>query len=199
MPPRYVSPTKLFTKFFFFPGIPDSQAGPAFGSKDSKAGLWAAVYSGKFKANVPGRYRFVGTGDNVCAVKVDGQIVLDASDWGVFKTQRENVGTVKRLGSKSGSPILAGKWINIDSYEKTIDVILGDQGGIFCAFVMIQKEGQKLEFDANGIPKLPLFIMAPLTDPEKKLLKDLPPSSLTGPIFPASAGSSASSSLLPPR
>jgi hypothetical protein len=200
-PPRYVSPNKLFTKFFFFPGIADSEAGPAFGSKDSKAGLWAAVYSGKFKANVSGRYRFVGTGDNVCAVKIDGQIVLDASDWGVFKTERENVGTLKQLGSKAGLPIYAGKWIELGGMEKSIDVIVGDQGGTFCAFVMIQKEGQTIELDGNGIPKLPLFITAPLTDPEKMLLKDLPPDSLSGPIFPARAASSsgAASSLLSPR
>jgi len=192
--PHYTSPTKLFSKFICFPGIMGVEAGPAFSSKDSKEGYWVAVYSGKFKANVPGRHRFVGTGDNLCAVKVDGVIVLDASDWGVYGEKREGVGAAT-LGKNPASAVYAGKWINLDHTEKTIDIVVGDEGGVFCAFVMIQREGKKIELDKNGIPKLPLFITGELSDSEKALLKDLPPEALQGPIFPLTS----SSGLLLPR
>jgi hypothetical protein len=187
-PEHYKSPTKLMTKFFFFPGIHDSMAGPAFQSEDSGAGLWVAHYKGNFRASVPGRYRFVGWGDNVLGVKVGNDIVLDASDWGVFKEPREHVGAIRRLGAKSNNPVFAGKWMDLTSVDKPIEVVLGDQGGIFCAGLMIQKQGQELKFDPNGMPQLPLFIMAPLTPPEKELLKALPADLLKGPVFPAKVG-----------
>jgi len=183
--PHFESPEKLSTKFFFFPGIPDTDAGKAFQSPNSGAGYWAAHYKGQFRPPASGKYRFVGWGDNVLAVKVNGDVVLDASDWGVYKEKREPIGAIKKLGKKSGNPVFAGKWIQLDSLrDSTIEVVLSDEGGIFCAGLLIQKEGQTITKNANGIPELPLFIMAPLAPEEKRLLKDLPPASLNGPVFP---------------
>ena len=185
---HYESPTKLTSKFFFFPAIQDSQAGPAFDSPDSKAGLWVAHYRGRCKASTPGKYRFIGWGDNVLAVKIGGKVVLDASDvqqeGGAFVKKRDSVGSVSFPG-KASTTIFAGDWINFGSSEENIEVLLGDQGGIFCAGIFIQPEKTPLTFARNGIPNIPLFMMGALSEGEQKLLKDVPPESLTGPIFMA--------------
>lgn len=187
----YVSPTRLNTPFFFFPAIQDRLAGPSFKSPQSGPGLWAAYYSGRCHAQRPGKYRLIGWGDNIFAVKINGKIVLDASDVqsredkGAFVSSRERVGSVDFPG-KSGTTVYAGDWIQFPAGDVSIDVVLGDQGGIFCAGLFVQPHGEKLEFGDHGLPKLPLFLLGELTPEQRKLLSQIPEESLRGPIFPAS-------------
>lgn len=185
---NYESPTQLSAKFFFFPAIQDRMAGPAFDSKDSQAGLWVAHYRGRCTASMPGKYRFVGWGDNVLAVKIGGKVVLDASDvqrsGGPFLSKRQAVGSVS-FPNKKSTTIFVGEWVRFGASEVAIEVLLGDQGGIFCAGLFIQPEGTPLTFGSQGIPNIPLFLMGELSEGELKLLKDVPPQSLKGPIFMA--------------
>jgi hypothetical protein len=182
--PHYSPGSNLRAKFFFFPAIEDKQAGPAFDSADSGPGLWVAHYKGRVTASIPGTYRFVGWGDNVLAVKIGPKIVLDASDRGVYNEPRESLGNVS-FPRKKETPMYAGDWVKFGSGEVEIEVLIGDHGGIFCAGLFIQAEGQPLEKGAQGLPKLPLFLMGDLSEREMKLLDKVPKDSFNAPIFRA--------------
>lgn len=182
--PHYSPSTTLTSKFFSFPVMEDRLAAPAFDSKNSGPGLWVAHYRGGITASIPGKYRFVGYGDNLLAVKIGGKLVLDASNMGFFGGEaHEQVGVGTDHPSRS-LPIFAGEWLNFGTGEVEIEIILGDQGGLFNAGLYIQPEKTPLQIE-NGFPKLPLFLTGPVTEEERKLLKLVPADSLNGPYFPA--------------
>lgn len=186
--PHYTPDTKLTSKFFFFPVMQDRLAAPAFDSKDSGPGLWVAHYRGRITASVPGKYRFVGYGDNLLAVKIGRKLVLDASNVGVYGGDaHEQVGSGTDHPSRN-LPIFAGDWVNFGRGEEEIEIVVGDQGGVFCAGLYIQPQGTPISI-VNGLPKLPLFLTGPVTDEERALLKQVPADSLNGPFFPAKTSS----------
>jgi len=178
-------PTALYAKFFFFPAIRDTEAGAAFHAPDAGPGMWVAHYKGTFSASEDGTYRLVGFGDNVLIVRISGALALDASDHGYTGHSREQVGEV-RFPAKSGpTPIFFGPWLTLRKGEtKPIDILVGDEGGIFCAGLFIQMQDQTYSQNAAGLPKLPLLFMGAPSPGEKAALgKYLPPESLAGPYF----------------
>jgi len=199
IPHRYkyhASKAVLYSKFFFFPAIKDTEAGKAFQSPDSGPGMWIAHYKGSFSAPEEGSFRLVGWGDNVMIVKIAGALVLDASDHGYTGRHREEAGGVTFAGKSSSTPIFFGPWITFHKGDiKPIEVVVGDEGGIFCAGLFLQKQGQPYKQNKNGIPELPLvFIGTPSSNEKSALAKYLPPESLTGPYFRSEKGTE---SLLP--
>lgn len=188
IPNRYKfreSAATLYTKFFFFPAIKDTEAGKAFQAPDSGAGLWIAHYRGSFTAPEDGTYRLVGYGDNVMIVRIGGTLALDASDHGYTGRRREAAGDVKFPGKPGGTPIFFGSWITLRKGEsKPIEVIVGDEGGIFCAGLFLQKQGQPFACNEAGIPRLPLVFLGAPSPAEKEALRQyLPAESLEGPYF----------------
>jgi hypothetical protein len=182
----FVAKTKLYSKYFLFPAIKDTEAPAAFQSPESGPGSWIAVYRGNITMPDDGSYRFVGFGDNVMFVRTNGRLLLDASDLGYSGRQRTGGGNVS-FPAKNSTPIFFGSWFEARKGEiRPIEIAVGDEGGIFCAGLFIQKQGDKYQQGANGIPQLPLFTAGPLTDDEKKgLEKYLPADSLNGPVFQA--------------
>ena len=180
----YTSPTSLNATIFFFPAIPDTEAGAAFKSEDTQAGMWVAHYSGRIVSPVFGRYRMVGWGDNLLAVKLDHKTVLDASDIRYLEPSHERVGGVS-FPEKTNTPMFHGEWFDLRSGQSmTCDVILGDEGGIFCAGVHIQKEGTTYSKGRGGIPNLPLFMVGEVSPAQKDLYKTyLDSKAFNGPIF----------------
>jgi hypothetical protein len=188
IPSRYKyreSDATLYSKFFFFPAIKDTEAGNAFRAPDSGAGLWMAHYKGSFAAPEDGTYRLVGFGDNVMIVRIGGALALDASDHGYTGRRREPAGEVKFPAKNGRTPVFFGTWITLRKGEvKPIEVVVGDEGGIYCAGLFVQKRGQSYQQDANGIPRLPLlFIGTPTVDQKAALTGYLPPESLVGPYW----------------
>ena len=120
-------------------------------------------------------------------VKVGDHIVLDASDHGYTGQARERLGNVS-FPAKKSTPLFAGQWFQLDENEaKGIEIAVGDEGGIFCSGLFIQPRGTPYAVGANGIPKLPVFMLGAATDGDRKLLSFLPPESFQGPGFRASA------------
>jgi hypothetical protein len=184
----YTSKSQLSAKAFFFPAIVDTAAGDAFNAKGTGPGLWVAHYTGTIVPREDGKYRFVGWGDNVLVVGFNGRIVFNACDVGYVDTaDRTSGGAGVAFPRKSSTPLLIGKWFNVRAGDPVkVDILLGDEGGIFCAGLMIQKEGEALTRGAGQLPRLPLFLVAPLSDAEKTLYrKHLDAASLNGPVFPA--------------
>ena len=155
--------------------------------------MWLAHYKGMFSSTETGSFRLVGWGDNVMIVKVGSNLVFDASDVGYTGHKREAAGGVS-FPKKDGTQMFHGQWLELRAGEaKNIDVLLGDEGGIFCAGLIIQKQGTDYAPGQGGIPDLPVFCVGALTEPEKKLLRAyLPEKSLAGPVFPAKAGGASS-------
>jgi len=188
IPSRYhykASPTALYAKFFFYPAIKDTEAGKAFLAPDAGPGMWLAQYKGAMRAPETGTYRFVGFGDNVLFVKYDSALVLDASDHGYTGRHRDQAGEVKFPEKPGTTPVFFGNWFTVAAGdEKPLEIAVGDEGGIFCAGLFIQKQGTDYKAGANGIPLLPLFFLGVPSDAEKAALgKYLPPEDLQGPYF----------------
>jgi len=192
------SPTKLYANQFFFPAIPDTEAGRAFQAPESDPGEWIAHYKGTVVAAKSGTFRLVGFGDNVMIVKLGGTLVLDASDHGYSGTAREEMGAAS-FPNKRSTPIFAGKWFTLREGEsKSIEILVGDEGGIYCAGLFVETEGMKWTPGPSGIPQLPLFSIAPISDSAKGVLqKYLPQESLTGSPFRSAERSSSGLPALP--
>jgi hypothetical protein len=182
---NYRSPVKLYGKAFLFPAIRDTEAGKAFQSPETAPGGWLAHYVGTIVPPEDGAYRFVGFGDNVMIVKLDSSLVLDASDHGYTKRRREEAGGVSFPAKPGTTPIFFGSWFSLQKgAAKRMEVVVGDEGGIFCAGLFLQKQGVKYEQGAQGIPKLPLFMIGRLSEAQKTAFRQyVPDSAFAGPFF----------------
>jgi hypothetical protein len=188
-PPRkykhFTSTTRLVAKTFAFKGIPDHEAGKAFQCPEAGAGSWIAHYSGTVKVTDPGTYRLVGWGDNCLVVGIDGRVVLDASDIGYTGETRTSLGAVTTPG-KENCPVYHGEWFSLRSQDSVkLDVIVGDEGGIFAAGVMLEKKGITYARGPGGLPLLPVLTVADLDDKEKALYPFIRPEFLQRTVFQA--------------
>jgi hypothetical protein len=188
-PPRkykhFTSSTRLVAKAFAFKGIPDHEAGKAFQCPDAGAGCWIAHYSGTVKVTDPGTYRLVGWGDNCLVVGIDGKIVLDASDIGYTGKTRTPLGDVTTPG-KTNCPLYHGEWFTLRAQDSVkLDIIVGDEGGIFAAGAMLEKKGITYARGAGNLPLLPVLTVADLEDKEKELYPFIPPEFLQRTVFQA--------------
>ena len=79
----YQSRAKLYASNWCLPSCNAAYAPHAFQCKDKcKPSAWVAVYRGKVKAPKTGKFRFVGTGDDLLAVRFGGKTVLEAG-WAI--------------------------------------------------------------------------------------------------------------------
>ena len=174
--PFYEVKRKLFLNRIFIPDMP-ADAGPAaFKAEDEvKPRMWFVHYSGEIVPPERGTFRFLGDGDDVLIVLLDGKVVLDAG-W----ANRYNKETGFKLpeprtlpGLAPSSKLAAGNWMRFDSLgRRKIDIIIGEHPGGRVHFVLLtQQQGKKYEEDANGTPILPLFTTSPLTEGDKKELR----------------------------
>lgn len=75
----FKSPVKLYAQSFYMPFCQDSEASNAYDPTKKmglKASRWVAIYTAKVQAPKSGRFRFVGLGDSVLAVRFNGENVL---------------------------------------------------------------------------------------------------------------------------
>ncbi len=80
----YKSPTQLYASNFYLP-MCDAKYGPlAFqcDPKKVKPSAWVAIYRGKVRAPKSGKFRFIGTGDDLLCVRFAKKMVLE-SDYAI--------------------------------------------------------------------------------------------------------------------
>ncbi len=80
----YKSPTQLYASNFYLPNC-DAGYGPhayQCDPKKVKPSAWIAVYRGNVRAPKSGKFRFVGTGDDVLCVRFNKKTVLEAG-WAI--------------------------------------------------------------------------------------------------------------------
>lgn len=129
-----------------------------------KPGCWIVHYKGQVSPPADGTYRFVGFADDLIAVAVDEQTVLESvlfhSDWVKPPDQIPQ--------HKAGSGNLTyGNWIDLKKNQIiNLDVIIGERpGGQFCAFLLYQRKGEPYEMQGGKFPVLPLFQLTPIEIP----------------------------------
>jgi hypothetical protein len=182
---HFSSATRLTAKTFAFKGIPDNEAGKAFQCPEAGAGSWIAHYSGTVKVTDPGTYRLVGWGDNCLVVGIDGKVVFDASDVGYTGESRTSLGAINVPGKPSAS-LFHGGWFTLRPQDSVkLDIIVGDEGGIFSAVAMLERKGETYGRGAGGIPLLPVLTVADLEDKEKALYPFIQPENLRRTVFQA--------------
>lgn len=191
------SPDPLYATQIFVPFMSADEAPKAYGvAKYVQPKAWMAHYRGRVSPPKDGSFRFVGCGDDIMVVRINGRVVLDcggsmASD---FKTDRpaspayaydhkDNVWNVQTRGG-----FVVGHQMKMSTTQfYDIDVTFSEgPGGRFCAMLLVEEEGASYEKDRGGRPILPLFRVAdtpagprsttaPATLPDGPVWRALPP------------------------
>ncbi|MCW1923164.1 hypothetical protein OKA05_11420 [Luteolibacter arcticus] len=181
---HFTADTKLRSKAFTYQLMQDTEAAKAFQCPDSGPGMWVAHYTGRVKVTETGIFRFVGWGDNCMVIGFDSKVVFDSSFWHFTRSPRELVGN--GVPGHPTLPIYSGEWIELRKGQSIkVDVLIGDAGGVFTVAAMIEKQGASFTRAPNGIPNLPIFLVADLEEKEKALYPFLSPESLNRTLFQA--------------
>ncbi len=155
------SPEPRSTAGFAIPEQESANAPKAFNLPKVKPNLWAIIYHGTAIAPETGRYRFVGFGDDVLYIKLNGQVVLDAGCQ-PMSSQEDLHNAFTYLTWSKVSPwaqLRTGKWFDVQQGDEIkLDVLIGDWGGFTGFFLMIQKDGVSYPVASDGKTlRLPLF------------------------------------------
>lgn len=173
----------LYVTQVFIPNI-QAAAGPAaFGVEGIvKPNYWLVHYKGQVAPPEEGTYRFVGYGDNVLNVAVNGKTVLVANRGNPLPHAEMSPAEGAWAPAKKGpampgrSRLRMGKWITLKAREIVdLDVVIGESSGKDSAFfLLIEKQGENYRLDEEGKRIFPIFQVAPF---------NTPPASTTGPDF----------------
>ncbi len=148
----YQSPTKLYASNFYLPHCNANYGPIAYQCdlKKNKPAGWIAVYRGKVKAPKSGKFRFVGTGDDLLCVRFNRKTVLEAG-WCIPSLYEKEPGSTFTLttGTERGrayiKAIKEGKDKNHKDYEyypMPKGWSINDVGGLTCGTPFEVKEGQ---------------------------------------------------------
>lgn len=176
--PYYRSSQKLYTTQIFVPTT-YSEFGPAaFGIPDGPdfdPYLWCVHYKGKIAHKEGGTFRFWGFGDDVLIVRVNGEIVLDAS-YNVWRGEMTNWQPSSKEDWKYyiGHAVAAvGTSFELEPGEPVeMEVLIGEiPGERFAAYLLIEDESADYDRNRDGLPILPVFKTAEIPDRVKDKIK----------------------------
>ena len=198
----YKSPRQLYTTTFAFPQVPASVGPEAFGEKDIPGYGWLAHYKGQLVHHEDIRFRFWAQGDNLIAVRVNGEISVLASWPGWASSATQNVEphfnglwnspapSVNRKYPLGNNYAVVGNWIDLKAGEPLpMEVIVSEMsGGITCFLLCVEVEGEEYPKNPFGFgPTLPVFKTEEIPlDLKEKIWASLhegDASLETGPIF----------------
>lgn len=174
--PYYRVPKKLYATQFMVPGVPTSDGPAAFGIEDETEFdpiFWYVHYKGQFAAKESGRYRFWGSSGDSSFVRVNGKLVFagaikedrtTATGWPEYLNEEEredyNMGTCHAK---------VGKWFELEEGVPTdMEVLIGEgTGRYFSCMLMIEREGDIYARNSEGMPILPVFRTAEMSESVK--------------------------------
>ncbi len=148
----YKSPTKLYASNFYLPHCNAAYGPLAYqcDPKKVKPAGWVAVYRGKVRAPKSGKFRFVGTGDDVLCVRFNRKMVLEAG-WCIPSLYAKEPGstfsitTETERGRAYMKAIKEGKDKDHKDYEYYAmpnGWSINQVGGLTCGTPFEVKEGQ---------------------------------------------------------
>ncbi|MDF7806307.1 SHD1 domain-containing protein [Pontiellaceae bacterium B12219] len=192
----YKSPKKLYTTTIAVPPMPSPLAPSAFGEPDNMDFCWMVHYRGKLVHKDGIKFRFVGNGDDIIVVAINGKTVMNGSRGWDRDTSRW-VDCAPWLPSSADNR----KWIKCHDYAAVSDLIVLEPGvpvnidvmfaevpgGQFNAFLCVMEEGVEYENNSKAEPILPLFKTAELPRAlQDKIFRGMPKDEVSvtgGPIF----------------
>ncbi|WP_372798559.1 SHD1 domain-containing protein, partial [Pontiella sp.] len=199
----YRSPIQLYTTAIAVPPMPSPLAPSAFGEPDNMDFCWMVHYQGQLVHKDGIRFRFVGNGDDILVVAVNGKTVLNGSR-GWDRDENRWVDCAEWLPDSADNR----KWIKCHDYAAVgdlielepgvpvdLDIMFAEvPGGQFNAFLCIMEEGVKYENNTKAEPILPLFKTAELPRSlQDKIYRGMPYGEVSvtdGPVFNDYASSS---------
>jgi len=170
------SPAILYNTQIVIPSILAKEAPKAFGVPPQEGQVRFLV---RYRAKVApraARWRFVGYGDDIMVVRINNQVVLEASGpWN--KLDKPGLTGWKPLKSyvydKSDTgKYYVGSWFQPGTSTVDMEVYLSEEPrtGDTSAVLLIEEEGAKYEKTNSGLPILPIWTVAPNpTNPGGKL------------------------------
>ncbi|MEI6893008.1 MAG: SHD1 domain-containing protein, partial [Pontiella sp.] len=167
----YQSPKKLYSTSILIPHVPSTLAPFSFGEPDTIACQWAVVYRGKLVHYKDIKFRFWGHADDVMIVRVDGEVVLNATWDSTGFNARLIAGKWTSSATKNRQWYLGnnlawgGDWIELKAgVPMDMEVLIGEQpGGQFCAMLLVEEDGVEYETNPQNQKFLPIFRTAPTT------------------------------------
>lgn len=167
------SSQSLYASYFIIPSQSAKVAPKSFSAeKEIQPELIVAGYTGSYKPQESGRFRFVGKADDVLLVRVNKKLVLDAS-WAVDRYSKWRPSANAKKANEGGQPKhfglsqprVTGDWFELrEGVSTEIDVVIAEiPGGWFGAYLLIEKEGEL---------KPRVFSTRPLTEQDKTFLKN---------------------------
>lgn len=140
----FMAPREKFATTFMIPQIGAEAAPRAFGvEKEVKPMKWLALYKGQIAAPETGKYRFCGRGDDVLAVRVNKDLVLDASYMNASGWQSKDPESSKYQIYGSNDGMVIGDWFFLQKGRPVeMEVLIGEEpGGMFFCQLYIEQDG----------------------------------------------------------
>jgi hypothetical protein len=138
--------------------------------------LWCIHYKGKIMRKDGGRFRFWGLGDEVLLVRVNGELVLNAT-WEYYRYdcapwERKDEDYQYHLGNAQAA---VGSWFELEpGVPVEMEVLIAEgvvMGGQFCAYLLVEEEGEMYGKNREGMPVLPVFKTAEIPERVKDKIK----------------------------
>ncbi|MFA6288461.1 MAG: hypothetical protein WC661_13845 [Opitutaceae bacterium] len=171
------SPSLLYNTQIVIPSIVAKEAPKAFGVPPQESLVRFLIrYRAKVTAPRGGRWRFVGYGDDIMVVRINNQVVLEASaPWS--KLDKPGLTGWKPLkiyayDKSDTGKYFVGSWFQPGTSAVDMEVYMSEEprAGDTSAVLLIEEEGAKYEKTSAGLPVLPIWTLAPNpTNPSGKL------------------------------
>lgn len=164
--PYYKASKKLYAPAIWIPTTPSDDCAKEMGlNNELSSKMWVGWYKAKVKPPQSGKYHFIGFGDDILAVAVNGQLVLDGSLWPVTKAPQHmpwpytDWSHLCTWREQNYGKLRVGDSFEANSLESvTIDVLMGDEpGGFYNAYLLIADDSKTYPAGPAGVPLYPIF------------------------------------------
>ncbi len=181
--PYYKASKKLYAPAIWIPTTPSERCAKEMNlDNELSSTMWVGWYRARVIAPKSAKYHFVGFGDDILAVAVNGKVVLDGSLWPVTKSPQKMPWPFTEWSRMCGwRGQNYGMYRVGDSFEAnpietiTIDVLMGDEpGGFYNAYLLIAEDKRIYPLSPEKVPLYPIF---QLGTEEVKRNGDQPPHS----------------------
>ncbi len=169
----YQSPKTLYATTFVIPPVLSEVAPAAFGEKDTEGNFWMVLSKGQLVHKDGITFRFIGSGDEILAVRVDGKIVMAVAWW---NDESPILGDIWRSSSADSrkhwlgnQTAVVGDWVTLEpGVPLDMEVIMTDNGGQACLMLAVEEQG--VEYPRRMMGGGPTFPAFKTAEPSHDLL-----------------------------
>ena len=164
--PYYKASKSLYTPAIWIPTTPSPNTAIAMNlSNELTPTFWVGWYHAKITPAHAGKFHFVGFGDDILVVSLNGNTVLDGSLWPVTPAAQKmpwpysSWSRVCTFHGQDYGKLRVGDSFVVNSIESvTIDILMGDEpGGWYGAFLLIADDSKNYPVGPAGVPLYPIF------------------------------------------